>query len=359
VTRRFEPLRGRRVLVTGHTGFKGPWLSLMLRHLGADVWGFALEPPTEPSMFDVASVATMMQSRIGDVRDADALSAVFAESRPELVVHLAAQSLVRESYRRPIQTYETNVIGTAQVLEACRTSQATRAVLVVTSDKCYEEQIETTGYRESDRLGGRDPYSSSKACTELVASAYGRSFFDGGPTAVASARAGNVIGGGDWAAERLIPDIARAISLGRPVEIRNPGAIRPWQHVLEPLRGYLMLSCDLLSAEAGGYWGAWNFGPGRSNEQPVSSVVTSFIEAWGEGSWIDVSGDTQPHEAPVLRLDSSKALRTLGWAPSLDLDAALRLTAEWYGAFAEDPKGMLGFTLGQIDDYLAEERTRQ
>jgi len=326
--------KGRRVLVTGHTGFKGSWLSLWLQQKGADLCGIALSPPTEVNLFQDADVERGMRSEIADIRDVPLVERVFHEHQPEIVFHLAAQPLVRHSYADPIATYSTNVIGTASVLDAARKTGSVRAVIVVTTDKCYENREWEWPYRESDRLGGFDPYSSSKACAELVVSAYRNSFFNPADyqrhgVAIASVRAGNVIGGGDWAVDRLVPDIIRAFVEERPVRIRNPRAVRPWQHVLEPLRGYIQVAEAL--CESGIECGeAWNFGPVQSDAQPVEWIVRELAESWGEGAKWELEDAVQPHEAHTLKLDWSKAHSRLGWQPVLKLREALAMTAEWY-----------------------------
>ena len=325
---------GRRVVVTGHTGFKGSWLSLWLQQLGADVCGVALDPPTDPSMFDEAKVAKGMRSEIADIRDLEGVKVVLREHRPEIVFHMAAQSLVRKSYEDPVTTYATNVMGTVNVLESVRECDSVRAVVVITTDKCYENKEWVWPYRETDRLGGYDPYSNSKACAELVVSAYRNSFFshaqyDRHRLAIATARAGNVIGGGDWAEDRLVPDIMRAFAAKQVLEIRNPNAVRPWQHVLEPLAGYLTLAERL--CEAGVQYGdAWNFGPEHADAKSVEWIVRQLAEDWGEDAHWHVDGQTHPHEAQMLKLDWSRAAHALDWHPVLPLKNALRLTAEWY-----------------------------
>lgn len=330
---------GKRVLVTGHTGFKGSWLSLWLQRLGADVVGYSLPPPTEPGLFDVASVADGMVSLTGDIRDFSAVSDLFARHQPEIVFHLAAQALVRPSYRDPVETYGSNVMGTVNVLEAIRQSGGARAVVNVTSDKCYQNKEWVWGYRENERLGGHDPYSNSKACAELVTSAFRDSYFPAERVAehgvaLATARAGNVIGGGDWAEDRLIPDIMRAIIARRPVQIRNPGAIRPWQHVLEPLSGYLVLAQRLWS-EGQPFAEAWNFGPEESSARPVSWIVDCLVRLWGEGAEWGVDGGEHPHEAHYLKLDCAKSRDLLDVSPKLELSEALEWIVEWYRAWVE------------------------
>jgi CDP-glucose 4,6-dehydratase len=324
---------GRRVLVTGHTGFKGSWLSLWLSGLGAEVTGYALESPTNPSLFQIARVPERIHSIIGDVRDLAALRACIGGARPEVVFHLAAQPLVRPSYADPVGTYQTNVMGAVNLLEAVREVTDVKAVVVVTSDKCYENREWLWGYRESDAVGGRDPYSSSKACVELVVSAYRSSFFANPDrqVGISSARAGNVIGGGDWSVDRLVPDVISAFVEGRSVAIRSPTAIRPWQHVLEPLSGYLLLA-ERLFHDPAAYSEGWNFGPRDDDAKPVSWLVRRLAELWGSAAKWSASSGAEVHEAHYLKLDCSKARARLGWSPRLDLDAALTWVVEWYRA---------------------------
>ncbi len=332
---------GRKVFLTGHTGFKGAWLSLWLRRLGAQVTGFSLAPPTQPSLFAAAEVARGMQSVFGDIRDLPSLRAALHAAGPEVVIHMAAQSLVRASYADPVGTYATNLLGTVHLLEAARGCPSVRAVVIVTTDKCYENREWVWPYREGDTLGGYDPYSNSKACAELATSSYRSAFFHPARfaehgVAVASARAGNVIGGGDWAADRLLPDAVRAFGAGVPLRIRNPRATRPWQHVLEPLRGYLLLAQALVE-QGPACDGAWNFGPDAGAIQPVEAVIAGFQEAWHAsggrpGVWMEDAGP-HPHEAHTLALDCSKAAAGLGWRPVLSFSDAVRLTAAWYGRF--------------------------
>ena len=322
---------GKKVFITGHTGFKGSWLSLWLQQQGAQVTGYSLEPPSEPNLFTVATVAEGMESLTGDIRNLDGLTEAMRRSKPEAVVHMAAQSLVRQSYSEPVESYATNIMGTVNVLEAVRQTGTARVVLVVTSDKCYENREWPWGYREYEPMGGHDPYSSSKGCAELVTAAYRRSFF-GSDVAVASARAGNVIGGGDWAEDRLIPDIIRAFLRGEPVRIRNPMAVRPWQHVLDPLHGYLVL-LERLWERSSEFAEGWNFGPDDADSRPVAEVANALTERWGNGvEWV-VDVNDHPHEAGVLKLDCSKAHKRLGWRPVLDLSVALEWVVEWYQAF--------------------------
>ncbi|MFH1708614.1 MAG: CDP-glucose 4,6-dehydratase [Planctomycetota bacterium] len=345
---------GRRVLVTGHTGFKGAWLSRWLVHRGAAVTGFALDPEDADGVFAVSGLAGLMCDIRGDVRDAAALAGAFQAVEPEFVFHLAAQPLVRRSYREPRLTFETNVLGTVNLLECVRTAPAVRACVNVTTDKCYENRERPDGYAETDALGGYDPYSASKACSEIVTAAFRSSYFDGqrGSTAgIATARSGNVIGGGDWAEDRLIPDMVLCLSAGRPARVRAPRAVRPWLHVLDSLRGYLMLAARLAQDPAA-WQGAWNFGPGRMQVRSVHEVVDRFLAAWGAGSWTDDSTGTHPHETGFLNLDTRKAADRLGWHPVLGLEAAIDHTAAWYRA-RRDGADMAAVTLGQIREFEA------
>jgi len=346
--------RGKRVLLTGHTGFKGSWLSLWLQEKAAELCGIALEPPTKVNLYQNADVASGMRSVIGDIRDIDLLKKTFTEQRPEIIFHLAAQPLVRVSYDDPLRTYSTNVMGTANVLEAARHTDSVRAIVVVTTDKCYENNEWEWPYRETDRLGGYDPYSNSKACAELVVSAYRNSFFNPSDysrhgVAIASVRAGNVIGGGDWAQDRLVPDIIRAFMVSQPVMMRNPNAIRPWQHVLEPLRGYIAVAEKLYDdgTESGE---AWNFGPDQSDAQSVEWIVRELAAIWGGNAQWQLVGTPQPHEAQYLRLDWSKAAARLEWRPMLRLKQALKMTADWYKA-KQNGQDMRAFTKNQIQQY--------
>jgi CDP-glucose 4,6-dehydratase len=343
---------GRRVFLTGHTGFKGGWLALWLKHLGAEVRGYALDPANIPNFMEAAGVAGALEDIRGDIRDAACLDKALLEFAPEVLFHLAAQPLVRLSYDDPILTYETNVIGTARVLDAVRRSSSVRAVVSVTTDKCYENKEWLWGYRETDTLGGYDPYSSSKACAELVSAAYRQSYFAKNKIALATARAGNVIGGGDWAVDRLIPDLVRGFQQGKPVSIRKPGAIRPWQHVLEPLRGYLTLAEKLLGDDASRYATAYNFGPSEDDARPVEWIADRMAEAWGDGAAWFQDGDPGMHEAGYLKLDASRARAELGWAPKLDLAQALDWSVRWYRAHSAG-QDMATITTQQIRDYEA------
>jgi CDP-glucose 4,6-dehydratase len=325
--------RGRRVLVTGHTGFKGGWLALWLQEAGADVTGLALDPPTDPSFFELVRVGEGMRSIIADLRDADAVTLALAASEPEVVFHLAAQSLVRRSYSEPAETYAVNVMGTLHLLEAVRCTPSVRVVLVVTTDKCYENHEWPWPYRETDPMGGWDPYSSSKGCVELLCASYRRSFFQDSvrPVALATARAGNVIGGGDYAPDRLVPDLVRGALAGAPTVIRNPEAVRPWQHVLDPIAGYLVLARALLEGEVDCADG-WNFGPAAEDGLTVRAVADAFVRGWGAGAAWRPDDGGHPHEAKLLRLDSSKARSRLGWSPRWGAEEALRRTVDWYRA---------------------------
>jgi CDP-glucose 4,6-dehydratase len=347
--------KGRRVFLTGQTGFKGSWLALWLQELGAEITGYALPPPTIPSLFEKALVAKGMNSIEGDVRDLAKLTRALREARPEIVIHMAAQPLVRKSYQDPVETYSTNVMGTVNLLEAVRSTDCVRAVVNVTTDKCYENREWIWPYRESEPMGGYDPYSSSKGCAELVTTAYRNSFFpaekftDHG-VALASARAGNVIGGGDWASDRLIPDMVSAFSEGRSVAIRNPHAIRPWQHVLEPLRGYLTLAHRLHDGGSE-FAEAFNFGPAQEDAQPVQWIVEHMKQLWGPGANWHLDGQEHPHEASYLKLDISKAAHRLGWKPVLQLPQALKMTAEWYQPQSEGETARQ-LTVSQIASYM-------
>ena len=352
--------QGCRVFLTGHTGFKGSWLALWLARLGAQIRGYALDPCTEPNLFNQASVSSVVEDVRGDVRDRAKLETSMTEFGPEFVFHLAAQPIVRRSYADPVGTYSTNVMGTVHLMEAIRKTPSVRAVVCVTTDKCYQNQEWIWPYRETDPLGGYDPYASSKACAEIVSAAYRSSFFPTGRlqehhVGLATARAGNVIGGGDWSEDRLIPDLIRGFRSNQPVLIRRPNAIRPWQHVLDPLHGYLMLAQELL-AQPARFASAYNFGPSDEDVWPVERIATKLVRMWGDGaSWIR---DSVPsvHEDQVLRLDASKARVELGWKPRLGIEAALEWTTEWYRAWNHGDN-MAKFTEKQIAEY--EERLRR
>lgn len=345
---------GRRVFVTGHTGFKGSWLTLWLRRMGAQVTGYALPPPTEPNLYTLAGVGEDIDSVIGDVDDFSALHRALSTAAPEVVLHLAAQPLVHAGYSDPVATYRTNVMGTVHLLEAVRRTPGVRAVVNVTTDKCYENREWVWGYREVDRLGGFDPYSNSKACSELATASFRSAFFPVDElsrhgVALATARAGNVIGGGDWGADRLVPDLIRAVTAGDPVRIRRPQAIRPWQHVLEPLGGYLRLA-QRLAEDGAGYAGAWNFGPTEEDARPVHEIVETMTRLWGEGASWEPDGATYPHEARYLKLDCSKARAGLGWRPRLGIETALEWTADWYRRWSAGESARL-LCQGQIAAY--------
>ncbi len=336
----------KRVLVTGHTGFKGGWLAIWLQRLGANVAGYALASTTKPCLFASADVASGMRSETGDVRDLEHLSRFVNDFRPEIIIHMAAQSLVRPSYADPVETFGTNIMGTVNLLEAARNCDSVRAIINVTTDKCYENLERQEGYREDEPLGGHDPYSSSKGCAELVTASYRRSF----SLAVASARAGNVIGGGDWAEDRLLPDMMRSFMSGEPVAIRNPASTRPWQHVLEPLHGYMLLAQRLYENNAE-HAEAWNFGPDDADAKPVEWLADQAVDLWGESaSWINTADADQPHEAGFLRLNCDKAKSRLGWQPRMNLEQALVWTVDWYRSFqrGDDVRAL---TEQQISNY--------
>lgn len=327
----------KKVLITGHTGFKGSWLALLLHQLGADVYGYALDPPTNPSLFEEAGIEQLMTSFIGDIRDFDYLLKVIQKVQPEVVIHMAAQPLVRESYKNPIETYSTNVMGTVNLFEAIRQTPGIKAVVNVTTDKCYENREWHWGYRENEPMGGYDPYSNSKGCSELVTASFRNSFFNPNNyakhgVALASARAGNVIGGGDWAADRLIPDFIRAISKGEKLLIRSPYAIRPWQHVLEPLSGYLTLAAKLLT-DGPAFAQAYNFGPDDNDAQNVEWITKTICELWGQNASYEIDTNPQPHEANYLKLDCSKVKAELNWQPRWNISTALQSIVEWNKAW--------------------------
>jgi CDP-glucose 4,6-dehydratase len=346
--------KGRRVFLTGHTGFKGSWMALWLQSLGADLTGFALQPPTRPSLFEEGRVSDGMRSIIGDIREPSGVRAAMERARPEVVIHMAAQPLVRYSYQNPVETYATNVMGTVHLLEAVRNVPGVKAVVNITTDKCYENREWVWGYRENEPMGGYDPYSNSKGCAELVTSAYRSSFFNAAKYAehgvgVASVRAGNVIGGGDWAQDRLIPDILNAFECGQVVNIRNPHAIRPWQHVMEPLRGYLTVA-ERLYADGTSYAEGWNFGPNDEDAKPVAWIVERLAEMWGEGAKWQLDAGEHPHEATYLKLDISKVRSRLGWHPALRLRDALELITDW-SKQRQAGVDIRALTLNQIQTY--------
>jgi len=345
--------RGRRVFLTGHTGFKGGWLTLWLRALGAEVCGYSLAPSTEPSLFETARVGEACRSIIGDIRDLPALERAFREFAPDIVLHLAAQPLVRRSYQDPLETWSTNVMGTAHVLDLVRRVPGVRAALIVTTDKCYENLEQMAPYRETDRLGGRDPYSSSKACAELVTQSYWWSYFSSaGAAAVASARAGNVVGGGDWSEDRLVPDLMQAFAEGRPAVLRNPDAVRPWQHVLEPCCGYL-LAVEHIGRTQAVSPPAWNFGPDAEGNVAVGEIAAGLAAAWGEDARFEVRRDPHAvHEATLLTLDHTRARTELGWRPRWPLATTLAKTADWYRAHKAG-RDMRAVSEQQLSDYVS------
>lgn len=346
--------RNKKVLITGHTGFKGSWLTLLLRKLGAKIVGFSLAPPTQPNLFTLANIKEKVISLTGDVCDFNALSDVFLTHQPEIVFHMAAQPLVRYSYEQPVETYSTNVMGTVNLLEIARRVNVTKAIVNVTSDKCYANKEYQRGYHEKDELGGHDPYSNSKACAELITSAFRNSFYNNSKNicGLASARAGNVIGGGDWAADRLVPDIARSILTRSTLRIRYPNASRPWQHVLEPLYGYLQLA-QFLFLYPNDYAQAWNFGPDENEVKSVDWIIQEIQLLWGETLNVQYERTPKLHEASLLKLDSSKAKISLNWKPSWNLETALRHTVDWYRAYQEN-KDMYIKTKNQINQYISD-----
>jgi len=340
--------RGKRVLLTGHTGFKGSWLSLWLQEMGALVRGVSLLPSTCPAMFNIAKVAEGLEHQITDIRDLSAIKQHISEFDPDILIHMAAQSLVLKSYQEPVQTFEVNIMGTVNVLDAAKSGKSLKAIINVTTDKCYDNKEWVWGYREEEPMGGLDPYSSSKGCVELISSAYRKSFLNDAGISMATARAGNVIGGGDWSEDRLLPDIFRSLEKGEPVAIRNPNAIRPWQHALEPLSGYLILAQCLYGENGPAFAEGWNFGPSEEDAKPVEWVVKQMCAMWSA----DASWTTQPrdhmHEANSLKLDISKAREKLKWTPTWDLQIALTKTIDWHRAWL-DGQDMRSFSLAQIE----------
>jgi len=353
--------KNRKVLITGHTGFKGSWLCLLLYKLGADVYGYALEPPTNPSLFVEAKIGELITSTVGDVRDYDSILKIIKDVQPEIIIHLAAQPLVRESYKNPRETYQINVMGTVNLLDAAREVSSVKAILNVTTDKCYENKEWHWGYRENEPMGGYDPYSNSKGCSELVTSSFRSSFFNPSQyekhgVGLASARAGNVIGGGDWAEDRLIPDFIRAIICGEKVKIRSPYAIRPWQHVLEPLSGYLTL-CEKLYNEGAAFAEGWNFGPEECDAQNVEWITKKICELWSVNSEYEIDSTPQPHEANYLKLDCSKAKALLGWYPRWSIDVTLQMIVNWNKAFINGDE-IQDVCYQQIDEYFKVEKNK-
>lgn len=346
---------GKKVFITGHTGFKGSWLSLWLKTLGAEVTGYSLAPETTPNLYNIIEADNDVRSNINDIRDSDSLVKAISKCQPEIIFHLAAQALVRYSYEKPIETYDTNVMGTVNLLNAVRQVKSVCAVINITTDKCYENKEWQWPYRENDTLGGHDPYSNSKACSELVTSSFRDSYFNpqdyhSHGVAIATARAGNVIGGGDWSTDRLIPDIFTAIFNKQPIVIRNPRAIRPWQHVLDPLKGYLLLA-EKLYNEGVAYSGAWNFGPNPKDTKSVQWIAETIADLWGKDIHIKLDNNKQPHEANTLKLDCSKASSQLNWQPSYDVSTALKETVGWQKAYINNSKDIRNFTIKQIAEH--------
>jgi CDP-glucose 4,6-dehydratase len=348
--------KNKRVLITGHTGFKGSWLTLWLSELGAEILGYSLEPPTQPSLFDILKLEKKIKHVFGDIRNEEKLKKTMIDFQPEFVFHLAAQPLVRLSYQKPKETYETNVIGTVNVLEAVRSTESVKVSVNITTDKCYENKEWIYGYREEDPIGGYDPYSSSKGCAELVIGTYRASFFNpeeygkNHNTAISSARAGNVIGGGDWACDRLVPDCIKALIEQKTIVLRNPNAVRPWQHVLEPLYGYLLLGANMY-ADGKKYSGAWNFGPGDNEIIPVEDLVKKIIKTWGSGEY-EIINDKKLHEAGLLKLDISKARFLMNWKPVLDINQTVENTVLWYKKYHLNKADINEFTLYQLKNFI-------
>ncbi|WP_321865196.1 CDP-glucose 4,6-dehydratase [Paraburkholderia tropica] len=354
--------QGKRVFLTGHTGFKGGWMSLWLASMGAKVAGYALPPNTQPNLFEAANVADVLEeNHVGDICDREKLTAAMVAFRPDIVIHMAAQALVRYSYAEPVETYATNVMGTVHVLDAIRQCAGVRAAVMVTSDKCYQNNEWPWGYREDEPMGGYDPYSNSKGCAELVTAAYRQSFFPAARYAqhgvsVASGRAGNVIGGGDWSADRLVPDAIHAFQNGGSLKIRSPGAVRPWQHVLEPVSGYLVLAQALVE-QGVAFDGGWNFGPRDDDARSVREVIDLVVKQWGDGARWEQDGAEQPHEAHFLKLDCSKAKQYLGWRPSWHLEHAIGATVDWHRAHLAR-ENMQQVCLNQIQNYVEAAKQR-
>jgi CDP-glucose 4,6-dehydratase len=346
--------KGKKVFLTGHTGFKGGWLSLWLASMGAKVTGYALAPNTMPNLFEVLAIDSLIEkSHIADIRDLSSLQKAMSSANPDVVIHMAAQPLVRYSYANPVETYATNVMGTVHILESTRSIDSIRATVVVTTDKCYENKEWVWGYRENEPMGGYDPYSNSKGCAELVTSAYRQSYFSKSDStnSIASARAGNVIGGGDWSEDRLIPDAIKAFEANQPLMIRNPLATRPWQHVLEPLSGYLILA-QALYEKGSDFASGWNFGPSDKDNRSVQEVIELLISGWGESAGWVKEGSEQPHEANLLKLDCSKARAQLGWLPKWNLETATQKIVEWQKAY-QAKKNMQEVSLAQINQYMS------
>jgi len=351
--------KGRKVFITGHTGFKGSWLSILLSWLGAEVYGYALNPPTDPSLYKLANLDNLINSTIGDIRDYTLLQKTLKKVNPDVIIHMAAQPLVRESYRNPRETYEVNVMGTVNLFDIIKQETGTRAVLNVTSDKCYENREWHWGYRENEPMGGYDPYSNSKGCSELVTSSFRTSFFNPSNysehgVGLASARAGNVLGGGDWAEDRLIPDFFRSILKGEKLKIRSPYAIRPWQHVLEPLTGYLLL-CEKLFSEGPEFSEGWNFGAESSDAKNVEWIIKKICELWGNEVAYEIEGTPQPHEASYLKLDCTKSKTLLGWNPKWNVETTLKIITDWYKEY-ENKTYMRQVCINQIEQYFLQKQ---
>jgi CDP-glucose 4,6-dehydratase len=342
--------KDKRVLITGHTGFKGSWLSFWLNSLGAKVCGYSLLPETNPNLFENLNLENLIESNIGDIRDLSNFSQTITDFQPDIVFHLAAQPLVRRSYREPIETYTTNVIGTINILEAIRQVDSVKSAVIITTDKVYENEERSFGYSENDRLGGFDPYSNSKACAELAVSSYRNSFFADGKCLIATARAGNVIGGGDWSEDRLLPDVFRSLIFGENLLIRNPNSVRPWQHTLEPLNGYMLLAEKLFVGNKD-FANAWNFGPEDEDAKPVGFILDEIKQIWDEEVNWQIAVGEHPHETNLLKLDSSKSKNELGWKPKLSLPEALKLTSDWYKAF-KNKEDLIEITNKQIEFYI-------
>ncbi|MCR4431959.1 MAG: CDP-glucose 4,6-dehydratase [Tepidanaerobacteraceae bacterium] len=349
--------KNKKVLITGHTGFKGSWLAFWLKNIGAEVLGYSLEPPTNPNLFTILSLDKQIHHVIGDIRDEEKLFKVFVKYKPDIVFHLAAQPLVRLSYKKPKLTYETNIIGTVNLYEVVRKTNSVKVIITITTDKCYENKEWIYGYKENDPMGGHDPYSSSKGCVELITSAYRNSYFNKMGIALSSARAGNVIGGGDWAEDRLIPDCIKSLSQSKEVVIRNPSAIRPWQHVLEPLAGYLWLGALMLQ-DGERYSSGWNFGPNDEDILTVEEVIKTAIANWGKGDYV-IDKSEHPHEAKLLKLDISKARFNLKWKPVYNVYEAIEKTINWYKAYYNGKTNMKAYTEYQIKEYIENAKSKK
>jgi len=353
-----ESYQGKTVLITGHTGFKGSWLALWLESLGAKVIGYSLDFPTDPSLFQATRLSDRIIDIRGDIQDCNNIFKTVKKYRPEFIFHLAAQPLVRYSYKNPLETFNVNVMGTANILESIRLSRYPTTCVCITSDKCYENRECDYAYRENDPLGGHDPYSASKGAAELVIASYRNSFFNpvkGNPgVSLSSTRAGNIIGGGDWAEDRIVPDCIRALVKGKPIEIRNPRAIRPWQFVLDPLFGYLWLAIKM-KEDPEVYTGAWNFGPGHSNAVDVQTLTEKVLKEWGSGTWKILSQNKNaPHEASFLKLDITKSMTRLGWKPVYDIDGAIQKTVEWYKKYYSEKTGIYDLSLKQVETFMKD-----